>query len=97
MLEMLGPGKPGRNEGGRQLSRPLPDLPGVARTDFSLDACEVMVFRLHDLDPAARPDLAAAANRLGANDLPLLSHLFGLFFLRFRPDRLTKRANQNRR
>jgi hypothetical protein len=55
----------------------LSDLPSVAWTDFFLDSGEVMVFRLHDLYPAARLYLAAAADRLGADDLPL-SHLFGL-------------------
>jgi hypothetical protein len=85
--------KAAANEGGPS------DLPGVAWTNFFLDACEVMVFRLHDLHPATRLYLAAAANGLGANDLPLLRHLFGLgiFLGRLRPDRLTKQANQNRR
>jgi hypothetical protein len=57
-----------------------------------------MVFRLHDLYPAARLYLAAAANGLGANDLPL-SHLSGLgiFLPGLRPDGLTKKAQQNRR
>jgi hypothetical protein len=75
------------------------NLPGVAWTNFFLDACEVMIFRLHDLYPAARLYLAAAADRLGANDLPLLSHLFrlGIFLLGLRPDGLTRKAKQNRR
>jgi hypothetical protein len=57
-----------------------------------------MVFRLHDLDPAARLHLAAAADRLGADDLPLLSHLFGfgIFLGRLRPGGVSKQADNRR-